>query len=76
MTPYLLANPEQVILTEISDKRMKRKDIGLTYRLTMIAEKHGEKIDWYKINTAIIDRWSRAGLKYIKEFAWYYRGVE
>jgi hypothetical protein len=37
----------------------------------MEAEKDGrEKIDWKKVNEAIIDRWSISGLQYIKQKAW------
>ena len=37
----------------------------------MEAEDAGrEKIDWEKVNTAIINRWSISGLEYIKKRAW------
>lgn len=49
---------------------MKRKDIAMTYRLVMEAERHGAKVDWLKVNTAIIERWSKSGLQYIKNLAW------
>jgi hypothetical protein len=49
---------------------MKQKDVAMTYRLCMEAEKAGKEVDWYKINTTIISRWSKSGLKKIKESAW------
>ena len=27
-------------------------------------------VDWHKVNTAIVDRWSVAALKYVKAQAW------
>jgi len=54
-------------MREISDKRFKRDDIVATYRFALISS---EEIDWPVVNHAIIDRWSRSGLKYIKNKAW------
>lgn len=67
----VMTNCESVLLMECGIPQIKRKDIALTYRLAMESESEGrEKIDWLKVNTAIINRWSKAGLKYIKEKAW------
>ena len=62
------ANWIELIFTEISDKRFKRKDIAKTYRL--ILEGQRDQADFAKINAAIIERWSISGLVYIKELAW------
>lgn len=58
---------EFVLLNEISMKEIKRDSIALTYRMAMDSS---EKIDWAKINKAIMNRWSLSGLKYIKNKAW------
>lgn len=63
-----LKNPEKYILAEIENKKFKRKNIAKTYAL--ILRDNFNKVDWKKINTAIIDRWSTAGLIYIKNLAW------
>ena len=67
---FILSLPTETILREISDRDMKQKDVAMTYRLCMEAEKAGKEVDWYKINTTIISRWSKSGLKKIKESAW------
>ena len=58
---------EDTILNEIEHKECKRKDIALTYYFCMVSL---EDIDWGKVNRAILERWSRSGLKYIKEEAY------
>jgi hypothetical protein len=62
---------EAVLLEECRNPKIKRNAIAITYRLAMDTERDGmEKIDWQKVNTAIINRWSGSGLQYIKERAW------
>lgn len=62
---------EMVLLDEISHKECKRRDIAQTYRMAILAEaENGEPIDWNKVNAAIIARWSRSGLEWIKNQAW------
>ena len=62
---------EDVLLREIADPAMKRKDIALTYAYGLRNEFSGsEIIDWKRVNGAILTRWSMAGLTYIKERAW------
>lgn len=58
---------EGALLREIADKRMKRNDIALTYAFGL---RGNEVIDWKLVNAAILDRWSMAGLTYIKQRAW------
>ena len=66
-----LGNAEATILAEIADPVFKRLDVAKTYRLAMIAaQKAGEKVDWAKVNAAIIERWSVSALNWIKEMAW------
>ena len=57
----------QTLLHEIANKDMKRIDIAKTYYLAI---QSSEKTDWKKVNKAIIDRWSKSGLNYIKTQAW------
>jgi hypothetical protein len=61
-------DPEGCMLREIADTRMKRDDVALTYAFGL--RDTPDEIDWSKVNHAIIDRWSMAALKYIKERAW------
>ena len=63
-----LCDCENVILREIADPRFKRKAIATTYALCLMQQT--EKIDWKKINGAIIARWSYSALEYIKDRAW------
>lgn len=66
-----LACCEATILNEISQKEYKRRHIAQTYRLSMHAERaNGEVIDWKKVDEAIVARWSRSGLEWIKKQAW------
>jgi len=58
---------ESTILNEIKQKECKRNNIALTYYLCMASS---EEVDWGKINKAIMERWSRSGLNYIKTEAW------
>ena len=57
----------RVLLDEIANKAVKRRDIAKTYALAL---RSSEETDWPKVNRAIIDRWSVSGLEYIKNLAW------
>ena len=57
-----------VILDEIKDIKFKRKNIAKTYALAIKSSE--DSINWKIINEAIINRWSRSGLEYIKNLAW------
>jgi hypothetical protein len=70
---FELADPEGQLLEEIADPAMKRRDVALTYGLAMRGSK--DRVDWPKVNQAILERWSLAGLEWIKAFAWKQRGV-
>ena len=64
-----LVNCEATLLREIEDRRMKRADIALTYRLVLMSS-DGKSVDWKKVNAAIVARWTFAGLHWIKCQAW------
>lgn len=67
----ILANAEEYILSEIADKSLRRIDVAKTYALAIRSESAtGEGLCWAKINRAIIERWSRSGLEWIKQKAW------
>jgi len=58
---------EETILLEIAEKKATRDDIALSYAFCLNSS---ENPSFAKINRAIIDRWSRAALRYIKRKAW------
>ncbi len=60
---------ESVLLSEIAMKEMNQKQIAQTYRMALESGER-DRIDWAKVNNAIISRWSKSGLKRIKELAW------
>ena len=46
-------------------------DIVPFYRTALVANiKYKVPVDWLKINTAIIERWSKSALERIKKAAW------
>ena len=58
---------EEVILQEIADKNFTRDSVAITYAFCIDSS---EKVDFSKINKAIINRWSRSAVEYIKSEAW------
>jgi hypothetical protein len=64
-----LADCENTLMREIEDRRMKQRDVAITYGLTLRSSERA-RVDWYRVNTAIIERWSPAGLENIKRLAW------
>ena len=62
-----LAGCEALLLREIANTKFKQKNIARTYALSMASS---EKVDWLKVNRAIIERWSRSGLERVKKMAW------
>lgn len=66
-----LADPQGQLLEEIANPKMRRRDVALTYRLAL---RNADRVDWRKVNEAIISRWSVSALAWIKEFAWGSRG--
>lgn len=57
---------DMVIENEIK-QGCNQKQIAQTYSLALRSE---ESVDWKRINTMIIERWSLAGLERIKKMAW------
>lgn len=65
--PFELVNPQKRLLDDIADKSLNQRDVAATYRLAL--QVMGE-VDWHTVNTAIIARWSEAGLRNVKKMAW------
>ena len=57
---------ESVILNEIA-QGLNQKQIAQSYALAL---RSSWPTDWAKVNKAIIERWSVAGLNRIKNLAW------
>lgn len=47
---------------------LTRADVATTYGLTLVSSERAS-VDWGKVNRAIIARWSRSGLEWIKKAA-------
>jgi hypothetical protein len=62
-----LVDPQGTLLREIADTSMKRKDVAMTYAFALCQE---SEVDFATVNAAIIERWSRSALKWIKTYAW------
>jgi len=61
----------ETLLKEIANRWTTQPQLALTYALALKAATKGkERIDWKKINEAIIKKWSLSGLKRVKELAW------
>lgn len=63
---------EETILQEIADKNFTRDSVAITYAFCIDSS---EKVDFGKINRAIVNRWSRSAVEYIKKKAWKLREV-
>ncbi len=64
-----LACCERMLLEEIANPKMFRKDVAQTYSLALLSSEC-KAIDWAKVNQAILDRWSPYALGWIKNQAW------
>ena len=64
-----LADPEAVLLRETADPGCTRKDVALTYAFALRGTR---KPDWATVNEAIVARWSKSGLHWVKALAWAY----
>ena len=62
-----IGDPENQILREIEEGHTRRS-IALTYAFCI--RDHQSVVDWGRINKAIIKRWSKSGLQFIKRMAW------
>ena len=65
---FILINCEYTLMCEIRNHVFYRKDIAKTYNLAMRLVEN-KAIDWKRVNEAIIDRWSKSGLEWIKRMA-------
>lgn len=63
---FEITHVEQIIENEIRQGAIQ-KVIAQTYALAI---KSSYPTDWQRVNRAIIDRWSMAGLERIKKLAW------
>ncbi|HWF25213.1 MAG TPA: hypothetical protein VG275_07190 [Solirubrobacteraceae bacterium] len=64
-----MADPQGQLLREVADRRLTRDDVALTYAFAL---RQASEVDFALVNHAILDRWSMAALRYIKEKAWRY----
>lgn len=55
------------LLWAVVDENNKRNDIATKYALALA---QADPVEWAAVNRAIMERWSKAGLIYIKELAW------
>jgi hypothetical protein len=61
-----LSDTTNTLLNELTFKETTQKSVSLTYAFAMLSS---EKTDWFKVNQAIIERWSVAGLQRVKTLA-------
>ena len=64
---FELTDTTNTLLREIEDPAMRRKDVAQTYALAL---RSSWPTDWGKVNRAILARWSRSALDWIKTRAW------
>jgi hypothetical protein len=64
-----MADCENQLLREIVDHRLTRREVAKTYRLAMDSSEC-KKVNWAKVNMAIVQRWSPYALEWIKKQAW------
>ena len=64
-----MTNCEATLLRDIAEPKATRKYLASTYRLALRSSEFAA-IDWSKVNRAIIKRWSRSALEWIKRDAW------
>ncbi len=55
------------LLLVIANPENKRAEVAAHYG---VALREGESVEWRFVNEAILERWSMAGLRWIKERAW------
>lgn len=66
---FYLADCASIVEDEIA-AGMKQTDIALTYALAMRSAAAGVwEADWPRVNRAILNRWSMAGLERVKKLA-------
>ncbi len=66
-----LMDCQRVLLEEIACREANQVSIARTYRMALETTQAGlDVVNWKTVNTAIIARWSLAGLERIKILAW------
>lgn len=70
MNTFVLTINNALMLSEINNPKNKRNDIAKLYKSMIIWDEKYHTANWGDINRAIIKRWSRSGLEYIKRKAW------
>lgn len=60
---------ESVVLNYVDDPKMTRHDVAAVYALAIMCVAATHPM-WRILNRAIMDRWSAAGLRWIKKRAW------
>lgn len=64
---FRLADPEGELMETIARPGTKVRELTITYGLAL---RDQDRVDWPKVNTAIIERWSVATLARVKKAAW------
>jgi len=65
MLLFELVDCEGTLLREIADPVFKRADVAQTYGLALVSGER-DRVDWAKVNRAIVARWSVYALNWIK----------
>ena len=60
-------NCEAVLLFEIADPTRHRVDVADEYAFALRSR---EPVNWSEVNSAIVERWSKSALIWIKREAW------
>lgn len=55
------------LLADVNDWAARRVDVAMSYAAAIRYERD---IDWPRVNAAIIEKWSKSGLEWIKREAW------
>ena len=70
-TVFRLEDATATLLREVADRKATRNDVAMWYRSAMESERDGiSTVDWPAVNRAILARWSRHALLWIKGRAW------
>lgn len=64
---WVLAWPTETLLRHVGRPGITRNQLAPIYALAFPCS---DDVDWQKVNLAIVKRWSRNGLQYIKRRAW------
>jgi hypothetical protein len=64
---FRLADPEGELMETIARPGTKIRELTVTYGLAL---RDMDRVDWPKVNAAIIERWSAGTLDRVKKAAW------